>query len=80
MPTGSLSPTVIDLSGTVLQVKEGAAAVVPLTGSKVQISGLTFKNLSRSGTTGIVQVSFTVQRVNTGGRNEYDYQKNTASG
>lgn len=73
--SGSLSPTIFDLSGTTLQVKEGAAAAVPLTNNKVQISGLTFKNLSRASTPGVVQVSFTLSRVNAGNRNEYDYQK-----
>jgi Tfp pilus assembly protein PilW len=58
-----------------LQVKEGVAATVPLTNDKVQMSGLSFKNLSRSGTLGVVQVSFTVSRVNASSKNEYDYQK-----
>lgn len=62
-------------SGGTIQVKEGAAAVLPLTNDKVEISNLSFKNLSRPGTPGIVQVSFTISRVNVGNRNEYDYQK-----
>lgn len=73
--SAGLSPTVFDASANVLQVKEGAAAAISLTGSKVQITNLTFKNLSGSGTNGIVQISFTVARVNPSGRNEYDYQK-----
>lgn len=75
VPTGSLSPTIFSLSGTALQVKEGAAAAISLTSSDVQVSGLTFKNLTRSGTSGIVQVSFTLTRANPGGRSEYEYQK-----
>jgi len=75
VPTGSLSPTVFSLSGTTLQVKEGAAAAVPLTSNDVQISSLTFMNLTRSGTSGTVQISFTINRVNPGSHNEFDYQK-----
>ena len=76
VPTAGLSPTIFDLSGSsALQVKEGTTAAIPLTSSDVQISNLTFSNLTRSGTAGAVQVSFTVSRVNTSGRNEYDYQK-----
>ncbi len=58
-----------------LQIKEGTGGVMPLTNDKVALTGLNFKNLSRSGTPGAVQVSFTISRVNTSGKNEYDYQK-----
>jgi Tfp pilus assembly protein PilW len=75
VPTGSLSPTVFSLSGATLQVKEGAAAAVALTGSKIQVTSLTVKNLTRSGTSGIVQISMTLSLINTSGRNEYDYQR-----
>jgi type II secretory pathway pseudopilin PulG len=75
VPTGSLSPTVFNMNSTTMQVKEGAGSVLPLTNDKVQLSGLTFKNLSRASTPGSVQVSFTLSRVNANNRNEYDYQK-----
>lgn len=75
VPTGSLSPTIFDLSGSTLQVKEGVAAYVPLTNSKVQVTALSFTNLSRPGTEGVVQVSITLSRVNNTGQNQFDYQK-----
>jgi len=75
VPTASLSPTVFSVQNGVLQVKEGSAAPVALTNGKVTVSGLSFKNLSISGTHGIVQVSFTIARVNPAGKAEYDYQK-----
>jgi prepilin-type N-terminal cleavage/methylation domain-containing protein len=75
VPTGTLSPTVIDVANGALEVKEGAAAYVALTNNKVQVTNLTFINLTRSGTLGAVQISMTIKRVNTAGRNEYDYQK-----
>ena len=62
-------------SSGALQIKEGAGAALPLTNDHVQVTGLTFKNLSRPSTRGVVQVIFTVSRLNPGGKNEYDYQK-----
>ncbi len=79
VPTSSLSPTIFDLSGGALRVKEGTAAAIALTNSKVQISALNFKNLTRPSTPGIVQISFVVSRTNPNGKNEYDYQKTFTS-
>lgn len=62
-------------SAGALQIKEGTGAVVPLTNDRVQVSSLSFKNLSRPSTPGVIQVSFIVSRVNSSGKNEYDYQK-----
>jgi Tfp pilus assembly protein PilW len=75
VPTSALSPTVFSLANGVLQVKEGTSTAISLTGSKTQVSVLTFTNLSRAGTSGIVQISLTLNRINNGGRNEYDYQR-----
>jgi prepilin-type N-terminal cleavage/methylation domain-containing protein len=75
VPASGLNPTVFDLSAGVLRVKEGASAAVPLTNGKVQVTNLTFTNLSRSGTNGIVRISLTVSRINPSGKNEYDYHK-----
>lgn len=78
VPTASLSPTIFNLSGAspnAVQIKEGTGATVPLSNSKVTVSALSFKNLSRASTPGVVQVSFTISRVNLSGKNEYDYQK-----
>lgn len=79
VPTGSLSPTVFSLSGTTLQVKEGAAAAIALTNNDVRITSLTFTNLTRSGTSGNVQISFTLSYVNPNSHNEFDYQKTFTS-
>ena len=74
VPTAAKSPTVVNLSGTVLQIKEGSAAALPLTNSKVHITDLTVKNLTRSGTSGILQISLTVGRVGSS-NNAYDYTR-----
>ena len=80
VPTTALSPTVFSLNGTTLQVKEGTGATIPLTSGDVQVTNLTFKNLTRSGTSGVVQISFTITRTNnSGGRNEFDYQQTFTS-
>ena len=73
VPTGALSPTVFDVSGGVLRMKEGAGSAVALTNSKVQVVSLAVANLTRSGTGGIVQISLTLSRINTAGVNQYDY-------
>lgn len=75
VPTSALSPTVFGLNNGAVQVTEGTGSAIALTNSNVTASNLTFTNLSRSGTNGIVRISFTLTRVNNTGHNEYDYQK-----
>lgn len=71
----SKDPTVFDLSGEVLRVTEGAGAPVPLTNGRVVVSGLTFQNVSRSNTPGVLRVQLTLTHANPSLRNEYDYSK-----
>lgn len=68
--------TIFSVSGTTLQVKEGATTY-NLTNSKVQVQAgsLSFKNLTRSGTAGVMQVSFILSRVNNTGHTEYTFQR-----
>ena len=76
--TPALSPTVFDTSAgppATFQIKEGSGTAIALTSNKIAVSNLSFKNLARAGTPGAIQISFTLSRVNTSGRNEYDYQK-----
>lgn len=75
VPTASLSPTIFSLAGTTLQIKEGAAAAIALTNTKVTLTNLTFTNVSRPSTDGAVRISFTLDRVNSTGRNAYTYSK-----
>jgi Tfp pilus assembly protein PilW len=75
MATSAINPTVFSLSGNTMQVKEGTANAVPMSTPRVKVTALTFKNLSRSGTPGSIQVVMTLSTVNTTGRSEYDYQK-----
>jgi len=79
VPTGSLSPTTFSLNGSVLQITQGANSPVALTSSRVLISSLAFTNLSRSGTNGIIRVSFAVSNSNQAGLALHNYQKTFVS-
>ncbi len=76
MASSSINPTIYDLNGSALRRQEGVAAAELLTSTRIQVSNLTFRNLTRSGTDGALQVSFTLSSTNTSGRAEYAYQKN----
>lgn len=75
MPSSGANPTTFSLSSGVLNISEGSNGGVALTNSKVAVTNLQFTNLSRSGTKGIIKISFTIARVNPAGKNAYDYQK-----
>ncbi|MEK7560886.1 MAG: hypothetical protein AAB539_02940 [Patescibacteria group bacterium] len=70
-------PTIFDFDAPTgaIRIKEGAGAAVRLTSSRIIASGLTFQNLSRPSTPGVVRIQFTLARANPSGRNEYQYQK-----
>lgn len=69
------NPTVFDVSAGVLRMTEGVASPVALTNSRVAASSVTFYNLSRTGTPGVVRIEFTLTHVNTSGLNEFMYSK-----
>jgi type II secretory pathway pseudopilin PulG len=69
------NPTVFSVDAGTLQIKEGSANAVALHNPRIQISNLLFKNLSRTGTAGIIQVSFLVTYLNNSGRYEYSFEK-----
>jgi len=73
--TPALNPTIFILSGGVVEMKEGTELSIPLTSTRVVVSDLIFRNLSRSETPGIIQVQFTITHLNQEGRYEYDYSR-----
>lgn len=73
--TTANDPTVFDLSADVIRITEGAGSAISLTSPRVTASGLTFNNLSRDSTPGVVRIQFTLSHVNPEGRNEYNYIK-----
>lgn len=71
-----LNPTVFSLNGTTFIVKEGSKTAIPLTNSRIRVSTVTFQNVSSSSSTEkIIRISYTIDYVNLGGRNEYSYTK-----
>lgn len=72
---GANSPTIFDLASGQVRIKEGAAAAVPLTNSRVVASGLNFYNLSRLGTDNILRIEFTLSHINPSNLQEYSYTK-----
>lgn len=72
-------PTVFSLSGGQVEIKEGANTAINLTNSRVMVSDLNFENLSRTGTPGNIQISFTITHVNPEGKNTYSYSKSFIS-
>lgn len=80
MPESAKNPTVFSLVNGVLQVQEGTQAAVTLTPARTTVGALTFANLGRPGTEGIVRIQFSVSYNANSSRNEYQYSKSfTAS-
>jgi len=73
--TVASDPTIFDLSSGVIRITEGSGSAIPLTNSRITASGVTFQNLSRSTTPGIVRIQFTLTHANSSGRNEYNFNK-----
>lgn len=69
VPTGSLSPTVFDLSAGTIRMQEGVNPISNLSSNVVTVSALSFKNLSGNS----VQFSFIISRNNPEGRAELNY-------
>jgi len=69
-------PTIIDVFGGEIKIKEGVASAVALTNSKVIVSELRFENFSRTLTPGSISVSFSLDYINPENKNELDYSSN----
>lgn len=69
------TPTVFNSDGANIQIKEGLGATMPLTNSKISVSGLNFHNVSAINTPGIIKFQFTITYINPSGRQEYEYAK-----
>jgi prepilin-type N-terminal cleavage/methylation domain-containing protein len=76
---GANSPTVFDQSVDTLRITEGVATAVNLTSNRIVVSNLSFQNLSRPSTPGVVQIKFTLTHINPSNRGEYIYSKNFTS-
>lgn len=67
------NPTVFSQSGEVLYVTEGAGSPIALSNNNVRLTHLTFTNLSRVSTPGVVQFRFTLQNTASTTRAEEQY-------
>lgn len=74
VPIG-IDPTVFNLASGVIRITEGAGSAVALTNSRVTVSALTFRNLSRISTPGTIRIQFTLTYVNPSNRQEYNYAR-----
>ncbi len=71
-----LSPTIFDIVGGVVRIKEGSNAIIPLTNSHVSVSSLLFQNISSTSSVDrIIRMSFTIDHININGRNENSFSK-----
>jgi len=71
----SKNPTVFDLSGGVVRIKEGTGSTVDLTSSEVTVTTLQFSNISYLNTPGTVRIQMTIKLVNVENRQEYKFEK-----
>lgn len=70
------NPTIFNIAGGALQMKEGVAAAVPLTNSRVVVSSLNFQNLAQTGANDNLRVSFSVTYNSSSTRQVYQYSRN----
>jgi len=73
------SPISFDVSGNKIQITEGTNSSVDLTSNRVIVSDLSFSNLSRANTPGIIQIKFRLTHINPDNRGEYSYYKDFTS-
>lgn len=65
------NPTIFDLSSGAARIKQASAAEIPLTNSRVVVSGLSFTHLTSSS----IKIQFTLTHVNPGNRPEYTFSQ-----
>ena len=69
------NPTIFDISGGVVRIKEGTGGAVDITSSEVVVTDIQFSNISYALTPGTVRAQMTVQYNNPSGRPEYNFSK-----
>jgi Tfp pilus assembly protein PilW len=65
------NPTVFDLNGGKLRITKGGSSPIEITTDQINVSSLSFTNLSYSDTPGTVMVEMTIENLNPANRNEY---------
>jgi hypothetical protein len=75
MVNGAINPTLINLSSNSIYIKESTGSSIKLTNSKLIASSLSFYNLSRTTTPGVIRVQFTLGYNNPSNKPELRYSK-----
>lgn len=75
MANAAVQPTTFDSLNGAIRITEGAQQSLALTSSRVVASGVTFANLSRTGSRGSVFYQFTLFATSTSGRSEFAYEQ-----
>jgi len=71
----STTPTLYSLTSNTLFITEGVNPPIPLTNTRVNVTNLTFSNLTLSGSKGNVAIDLTLKAAAaSAGRAEYNYQ------
>jgi len=73
---GANNPTIFNLAGDTIFMKEGGASAVALTNSRVAVATLNFQNLAELGANDNLRVAFTVAYNSTSTRQVYQYARN----
>ena len=69
------NPTIYDVSGTTIRITEGASSSIDLNSTRIEASSVSFENLSRTDTPGVIRMSFTLTHINPVSKKEYEYTK-----
>lgn len=69
----SEDPMVFSLNSGAIGVTRGAGGFEALTNDKVEVTSLSFRNMSLAGTAGSVRVEFSLRFVNDSSRTTFDY-------
>ena len=69
----SIDPVIFSQSDGVLYITEGAGDPIALSNNKVKVTNLTFTNLSRNSTPGVIRFRFTLQNITEAIRPEEQY-------
>ena len=75
MPQADQSPTVIDLIGKRIRIREGQNQPQFLSSSRIEVSNLQFFNLSKEDSPGTIRIQFTLTHKNPEMRIEFEYSK-----
>jgi len=66
-------PIIFDVLSEAVRVSEDGSSFLPLTSSRVKVSNLTFQNVSRAGTPGVIRIKFDLSYKNPENRPEFTY-------